>query len=176
MTVELRIDDPAWTEAIEPIEALAERAASAALNAVGISPKRCSISILLCSDDAIAELNERFRARESATNVLSWPSLNLEKPLSGEADLDAVCAECGEAGEDAVFLGDVALAFGVVQCEAESTFKSLEAHLSHLIVHGVLHLLGYDHEVENEAEAMAALEVAALSAIGMADPYAGGGV
>ena len=176
MPIDLRIEDPAWSESLDRIEELVEKAAATALKAVDFRPERCVISVLLCSNDEIAELNSRFRGRDGPTNVLSWPSLTLEKPLSGERDLRALAAKTTGAPLEEIFLGDLALAFEVVKSEAQAGFKSLEAHLLHLIVHGVLHLLGYDHEAEDEAEAMATLEVAALSAIGVADPYSGAGV
>lgn len=171
MLVDLRIAEPAWSRALPGVDAIAARAADAVLRAVDFSPDRCEISLLLSSDDEIASLNERFRGRSGATNVLSWPSLTLEKPLFGEDDLTRLFAMQEQSTDGRVFIGDVALAFGVVQREAETGFKSLEAHVSHLIVHGVLHLLGYDHEREDEAEAMATREIAALSVIGVADPY-----
>lgn len=173
--VELSIEEPAWEAAIERIDALAESAAEAALIAAGLPPALCSISVLLCSDEAIAALNMRFRAREGATNVLSWPAFPLKKPLAGEADLLRSAGQGAPGRGERLLLGDIALAFGVVENEAKIAVKSLEAHVAHLIVHGVLHLLGYDHGEEDEAEAMAQREIAALSAIGVADPYVEGG-
>jgi probable rRNA maturation factor len=107
------------------------------------------VAVLLTSDDAVAELNQRFRGKAGPTNVLSFPaSANPENHL-----------------------GDVALAHGVCAREAAEQGKSLEQHLAHLVVHGVLHLLGYDHETDREAGAMEALERSILESLGVPDPY-----
>jgi probable rRNA maturation factor len=109
-----------------------------------------SISILLTDDAALAELNGRFLGKSYPTNVLSFPA-----PPNPENHL-----------------GDIALAYGVCAREAAEQGKTLEQHLSHLTVHGVLHLLGYDHESDGEAEVMEALERAVLEVLGVPDPYA----
>lgn len=174
--IELSVEDDAWSSACARIESVVENAAASAVTSAGLPPGRCAVSILLTDDETISGLNARFREKDAATNVLSWPAFDLANPLTSEADLEAMTGPAMGASGAPVFLGDVALAFGVVSREAENDVKSLEAHVAHLIVHGVLHLLGYDHEDEDEAEAMMAREIAALSAIGVADPYAGQGV
>jgi probable rRNA maturation factor len=108
------------------------------------------LAILLTDDARQQALNAGFRGKDAPTNVLSFPA--------------AVGAEDGE-------LGDIALAFGVCVREAEAQGKSLADHLSHLTAHGVLHLLGYDHESDAEAEAMEARERDILAGLGVADPY-----
>jgi len=109
-----------------------------------------SVTILLTSDDEVAELNERFRHKPGPTNVLSFPA-----PPNPENHL-----------------GDIALAYGVCAREAAEQGKSLADHLRHLTVHGVLHLAGYDHQTDDEAQAMEALERRVLAGLGVADPYA----
>ncbi len=108
------------------------------------------VTVLLTGDDEVAELNEQFRHKAGPTNVLSFPA-----PPNPENHL-----------------GDIALAHGVCACEAAAQGKSLADHLRHLTVHGVLHLAGYDHQTDDEAEAMEALERRVLAGLGVADPYA----
>jgi len=106
--------------------------------------------VLLADDSAILELNCNFRGKNTATNVLSFPAAVSARP----------------------HLGDIVLAYGVCAREAEAQGKTLAHHLMHLTVHGVLHLLGYDHESDAEAEAMEGIERAVLSKLGVPDPYA----
>ncbi len=155
-----------WLRAAPGLEALAERAASAALVEAG-APAPCEISLLLTDDARIAELNAAFRGAAKPTNVLSWPALALEAPLDGPA-WRALGAQPGAEN----FLGDVALALETVRREADLSSLRLESHAAHLIVHGVLHLCGYDHESESDAALMETKEARALARIGVADPYA----
>ncbi len=143
--IEIEVEDEAWTRALPDVVALAEQAALAA--AQGDDGE---IAILLTSDEAVRDLNARFRGRDAATNVLSFP------------------APATAGGQ----LGDIALAFGVCATEAREQGKPLAHHLSHLVIHGVLHLLGYDHQAEGEAERMEALERTLLAGMNIADPYA----
>jgi probable rRNA maturation factor len=147
-------DAPGW-DALPEAEALAERALeeAAARCAVQLRP-RAEVSLLLTGDAAIRGINKEWRGQDKATNVLSFPAVPPEKLAR------------------APFLGDIAVAFETVAREAGAEGKRLEDHFSHLVVHGFLHLLGYDHETEAEAVAMESLEVAILGALGIADPYA----
>jgi probable rRNA maturation factor len=142
--IEVEIEDTAWTDALPDSAGVVERAASAALGAVA-----GDVVVLLTDDDAVRDLNARFRGRDGPTNVLSFPAAESAFP----------------------HLGDLVLAHGVCAAEAEAQGKSLADHLAHLIVHGVLHLLGRDHEIEAEAEAMEAEERVILASLGVADPY-----
>ena len=145
--IDVLIEDPAW-EAAEPrAAALAEIAAAAVLQHERAGAG--DIAILLADDARLGVLNAAFRGKPTPTNVLSFPAA---------------------AGSDA--LGDIALAYGVCAREAAEQAKSLAHHLQHLTAHGVLHLLGYDHESDAEAEAMEARERAILAGLGVADPYA----
>ena len=146
--IEVEIEDTAWTAALPDAAAVAERAAAAALGTV-----EGDVVVLLTDDDTVRDLNARFRDRDRPTNVLSFPAA--EMPLPGQAP----------------HLGDLVLAYGVCAAEAEAQGKSLCDHLSHLTVHGVLHLLGRDHEGEAEAEEMEAEERSILASLGVADPY-----
>lgn len=153
LEIELSIEDSRW-QAQEPnIAALIERACSAALHRAGFS-EAASISVLLADDTRIAALNQAFRQKTGPTNILSFPSVDM--PM----------------GEEPAVLGDLALAYQTITREAEAQGKLFNHHLQHLIVHGALHLLGYDHEVEDDATAMESLECAILAGLGIADPYA----
>nr|WP_246505137.1 rRNA maturation RNase YbeY [Microvirga antarctica] len=135
-------------------EALAQKAAAAASHVAGeTGPDALEVSVLLTDDKAVRVLNKTFRGMDKPTNVLSFPAP----------------APPGVTGPR--HLGDIALAYDTLVREAEEESKPLADHFAHLIVHGVLHLLGYDHEVEAEAERMEGLEVKALSTLGIADPY-----
>lgn len=141
--IDVEIEDTAWTDALPDAEALSIQAAQAAAQDV-------EIAILLTGDTAVHDLNLRFRGKDAPTNVLSFPAGDM-------------------AGDH---LGDIALAFGVCAREAAEQGKSLAAHLQHLVAHGVLHLVGYDHEDDAEAEAMEAKEREILAGLGLPDPYA----
>ena len=158
MELDIAIEDP-WPRG--QWEALAGRAAAAAGD---VSPElaspRLSASLLFTSDEEIHALNREWRQRDKATNVLSFPMLERDELLGLRAD------------GPPVLLGDVALAHETCAREAADKGVPLEDHAAHLIVHGLLHLAGYDHEISPaEAEAMEALETKALAICGIADPY-----
>lgn len=158
-TLELSINAADW-EAIPDLSRLADRAVSASLAAVGIPTEAVTVSLLLTDDDEMRRLNRTFRERDRATNVLSWPSMALDAPLTAR-DIE----------DPPVFLGDVALGYQTVLAEAREQSKTIEQHASHLIVHGVLHLLGYDHQIDEDAAFMEGREVDALARLGWPDPY-----
>jgi probable rRNA maturation factor len=154
--IEIEIEDASWTAALPEAEALAVAAAEAALRAAAEGPppqgEHLGLVILLTDDETIRDLNARFRHKDVATNVLSFPAApNPERHL-----------------------GDVALAFGVCAREAREQGKTLARHMQHLVAHGVLHLLGYDHMSDDEAEAMEGLERIVMAGLGAPDPYAPG--
>jgi probable rRNA maturation factor len=153
--METIVEDPRWDEAGLP--AIAERAARAALVQAGRAPERHEISLLACDGARIAALNAEFRGKARPTNVLSWPAFEGAPPVPG-------------AGEP-LFLGDLAMAFDTCAAEAAEAGFPLAEHAAHLVVHGVLHLLGHDHEDDTQAEAMEALERKALASMGLPDPY-----
>jgi probable rRNA maturation factor len=163
---DLRIEGGGW-DGIADAEDLAEAACSAALAGAEIDPSGYAIGVLLTDDAEVASLNERFRGRASATNVLSWPAFPLA-PRSGGAPPPAPPAP----GPEGLSLGDVALAGETVRREADESGLAFRDHAAHLIVHGVLHLLGYDHERDADATLMEDVERRALGRIGVANPYA----
>jgi probable rRNA maturation factor len=120
--------------------------------ALGNHYAHAELTIRLVDEDEGAELNRRYRSKEGATNVLSFP---FDAPVPFKIP----------------FLGDIVICAPVVAREAEVQVKKPEAHWAHLVVHGVLHLLGFDHQKESEAQQMEALEVTILRSLGYSDPY-----
>ncbi len=145
--IDVIIEDEAWKEALPDAGALA----AACLEAAAASDPAAAgeVALLMTGDAAMQDLNSRFRGKDAPTNVLSFP-----------AD--------GVAG----FLGDIALARETCIREAAERNISLRNHAAHLIVHGILHLIGYDHQSDAEADAMESRETEILGAMGAPDPYA----
>jgi probable rRNA maturation factor len=165
--VDLVAEDPRWEAAGLP--ALAERAARATLAHLGLPAEGFEISLLACGDARIAELNASFRGKAGPTNVLSWPS---EERGARRAGARPKPPRPGSP-DDPEALGDVALSFDTCLAEAGAAGRSLADHATHLVVHGVLHLLGYDHSRPADAALMERLEVEILARLGVADPYGG---
>jgi len=149
MNLDISIDDKGWS-AFPDLKKLARKTLKATL-----ADEDVSLSLLFTSDSRISEINRQWRGKATATNVLSFP-------VSSE-----MLAPAGEPKP----LGDIVLAFGVVSREALEQKKPIAHHVSHLIVHGALHLLGYDHEDDSEAEAMEGREIAILAGLGIENPY-----
>ncbi len=145
---------------------LATRAVSATLGATPyaglVDSDACvEVSIRLTSDEEVRQLNLQYRGKDTPTNVLSFPMV--------QADLIETMSQNSDDGE--LLLGDIVLAHSVCAAEAEEKGVSIEAHAAHLIVHGVLHLLGYDHQGSAEAEHMESLERDIMAELGLHDPY-----
>lgn len=163
-TLELDID-PVWGGGTD-WEAIAERAAGAAASvAPELASEALLVSLVFADNAEVQALNQQWRAKDKPTNVLSFPMLSREELLKATAD----------SGHPVMF-GDLILAHGVCVAEAQEKGIAVAAHASHLIVHGLLHLAGYDHETGpdgNDAAAaqMEALETKALAMLGLADPY-----
>jgi probable rRNA maturation factor len=142
---------------------LAERALEAAERvAPEIANQRLSASLLFTVDEEVQALNREWRLKDAATNVLSFPMIE-------RTDLLAMASDGGPE-----MFGDIALAFETCAREADEKGAALEDHAAHLIVHGLLHLAGHDHQAEDQAQIMEALEVKALALMGIADPYGNG--
>lgn len=159
LEADILIADDRW-HAISDVEALV-RAAVVAAFTVARSPKQdeaasqaCEVSILLEADAALHALNKQWRNKDKPTNVLSFPG-----PAQAMPGMPR-------------HLGDLALSFDTLMAEADSEQKPLADHLQHLVVHGMLHLHGYDHEEAHEAEEMEDLERSILAGLGVPDPYA----
>lgn len=125
------------------------------------TPAHVEISVRLASDKEVHTLNRQYRGKDKPTNVLSFPMV--------QPDLIATVTQNSDDGE--VLLGDIVLAHGVCAGEAAERGISVDHHATHLMVHGTLHLLGYDHLTDDEGDAMEEIERAALSDLGIADPY-----
>jgi probable rRNA maturation factor len=171
MTARMQVDvdtvpeDARWEQA--GLDALSRRAASAALTAGGLADGFYALCVMGCDDARIAGLNAAFRGKAVATNVLSWPSEDRASPTPGKRPPPP---EPGTP-DDPVELGDIAIAWETCVREAETLEKPFSDHVVHLIVHGTLHLLGYDHEDDSDAALMEETEVRALAAMGLANPY-----
>lgn len=149
ITVEVEVEADAWLEAEARAVALCEAAVEAALKAADFA-EAADVSLLLTDDAEVRELNRDHRGKDAPTNVLSFPAPEAFRP----------------------HLGDIALAYETCAREAAEQGKPLSAHLTHLVAHGTLHLLGWDHQADDEAEAMEALERTILAGLGFPDPYA----
>ena len=160
MTVDCIIEDARWGE----IETLAQIAVDAALERLGLEPSVFEISLLACDDARIATLNADFRDKPKPTNVLSWPSDERGAVVDGEMP---VPPQIGPDNE----LGDIAIAYDTCAREAAEVGKPMRDHTIHLLVHGTLHLLGFDHERDGDAALMEGLETEILGKLGIADPY-----
>ncbi|OYU35007.1 rRNA maturation RNase YbeY [Novosphingobium sp. PASSN1] len=160
-TLELDID-PVWPSSTD-WEALAARTAEAAgAVAPELAHEHLLVSLVMADDEEVHALNKQWRAKDKPTNVLSFPMLSREEVLAAAA-----------ATEAPGMLGDLILAHGVCTREAADKGIPVEAHAAHLIVHGLLHLAGYDHETgEADATEMEALETKALALMGLPAPYA----
>ncbi len=153
---DITIGDERWLS-VAGIEDLIENLSAETLRAVRLSPESGCVSVALLSDAEVRSLNKAFRGEDAPTNVLSFPSAS---------------AAHGRANKDEpLFLGDVALAYETVVSEASSQGKTVLQHAAHLVAHGVLHLAGFDHGAEAEAERMENAERAILAKFGIPEPY-----
>ena len=164
MTVELIMEDDRWGGL--GLQDLADRACNTALAHLAVDPEACEIALLACDDARIAALNADFRGKARPTNVLSWPAQDLSPQEPGAAPRPPCPDFTG-----AIALGDIAIARETCAREAAAAGKPLADHVAHLIVHGLLHLLGYDHVRDPDATLMQALETGILGRLGIDDPY-----
>jgi probable rRNA maturation factor len=134
----------------------------AALPELSDSPVPVSVSVKLSDNDEVHALNKQWREKDKPTNVLSFPMLD-------DGEFDALVEGTYDAPE--IMLGDIILAYGICEAEAAEKGVQLSHHATHLVIHGMLHLLGHDHIEDDEAETMEALEVKALASMGLHNPY-----
>ncbi len=153
---DILIEDDRWIS-VSGLQDLIPDLAAESLLAASLSPESHSVSVALLSDAEVRGLNKAFRGKDAPTNVLSFPS-----PAAMHAG--------GREGET-LFLGDVALAYETVVSEAAAQDKTVFQHAAHLVVHGVLHLAGFDHDGDTDAERMETAEGAILARFGIPDPY-----
>jgi probable rRNA maturation factor len=152
----LALESPKWGDDEEELVALSQRIFEAAAKELGLSSKQpVEISLLFADDARVQPLNLAWRAMDKPTNVLSFPS-----------------AALAPGGHVPPVLGDIILAYETVEREAREEAKPFEDHVSHLLLHGFLHLLGYDHQTDAEADVMESLETRILAKLAIPDPYA----
>ena len=148
VTIDIAVEHAGWN-GVGDIEAVARRVIAAAGAAAGLDVEAgAELSLVLADDAFVQGLNKAWRGKDTPTNVLSFPT---DEPL---------------------LLGDIVVAYETTAREAAAEGKTLADHLTHLVVHGFLHLVGFDHEDEDEADAMERLEADILSSLGIASPYA----
>ena len=176
LEIDILIEGGDWRVSIPTAQDIASTSATAALRDVtgmalaGSATDGAStieLSILLTDDAAIAELNSRWRGKTGPTNVLSFPA----ETDDGTPAVPPVTSTAASTGAP-VLLGDVAVALETLLSEAQDAGIAPENHLHHLIVHGVLHLCGHDHENDTDADRMERLEIGILQTLGVSDPYA----
>lgn len=152
-------EDDRWQEA--DFEALANRAAAAVVSYLHVPVEDPEVAILACGDTRIAELNTQFRGKATPTNVLSWPSEDLAPTGAGDAPQTPRDPE----------LGDIAISYDTCAREASEMGKDFHDHVTHLVIHGILHLLGFDHIRDPDATLMEETERRILGTLGIDDPY-----
>lgn len=166
--VELIVEEDAWLDALPDLEDAATAGAQMALSVAGMDPDHFTLAVLACDDARIAALNADHRGKPQPTNVLSWPAVDLAPEHPGMAPAPPPPAPAGGR----LPLGDVAIALQTCLAEAENAQIPLKTHAMHLILHSVLHLLGYDHQTDADAELMEGMETRAMILAGFPDPYA----
>jgi len=164
MELDILVEDPRWDDAA--LEVLARNAFSAVFARLDLPPGDAEISLLGCGDARISALNAEFRGKPAPTNVLSWPAEDLSAATPG-AEPRAPRPD----PDGAITLGDIAISFDTCEAEAAAQGKSFDDHVTHLLVHGLLHLLGYDHLRDPDATLMEHLETEILGRLGIDDPY-----
>lgn len=163
VNIDVIVTLPDWTSAVRGPEELCRRAVMAACRFVrgdlaSVGPGEIECAITLGGDEQVQALNRDYRGMDKPTNVLSFANLDGE---------DTATPPPGAP----LMLGDIVIALETVQREAREENKSLDAHLAHMVVHGFLHLLGYDHQTDRDAEQMEALEAKALAKLGVTNPH-----
>lgn len=160
LTLEFAIMDLAWNS-VQNLRSIIEAACNQTLIHLSIQHIPCEISIALTDNAHMRALNSQFRNQDKPTNVLSFPAMELH--YDNFRDQLMALEEC--------YLGDIALSYETITKEAISQSKNFAAHLTHLVIHSILHLLGYDHEVNEDAIIMEALEVEILQCLAINNPY-----
>ena len=162
--LDILVEDPRW--AAVDLEALSLKVLQAACADLDLPPDAVELTLLACDDARIATLNTAFRGKATPTNVLSWPAEERAatkvgaRPLPPQPDPDGTLA-----------LGDIAISYDTCAAEATAAGRDFADHVTHLILHGTLHLLGYDHIDDQDAALMEGLEVKILGKLGVDDPY-----
>ena len=160
LDIDIATEYPGWEHCGFAVHGVIEQAIHAAVensaHADSLQNQEAEVSVVLCNDEFIRQLNRDYRGKDKATNVLSFPQTDF-------CDKSALISP--------VPFGDIILAYETIAREAEEQNKLLENHFAHLVVHGTLHLLGYDHEQPEEAETMESIEISVLEQMGIENPY-----
>lgn len=165
-TIEVVIETELW-QAFD-LEAIALRAFMAIAKTLNLADVPYEFSVLACDNARIAILNAEFRGKPTPTNVLSWPGFDLAPDKPGEKP---TAPPLPSHGDPFVNIGDIAIAYETCLQEADQAGIEPQHHITHLLIHGILHLLGYDHETDSDAEMMESLEIDLLSSMGIGNPY-----
>ena len=165
--VDLVVEEDGWLDHLPGLQDAADTGAAMALTAAGLDPAAYEIAVLACGDARMARLNADHRGKPVSTNVLSWPAFELSTGRAGGTPSPPPAP----IGGTRLPLGDVAIALQTCVAEAESAALPLKTHATHLILHSVLHLLGYDHQTDADAELMEGMESRAMISAGFDDPY-----
>jgi probable rRNA maturation factor len=152
--IDIDIKEPLWEEAVDDIEACVTAMAQSLYQYMGLSASVIELSVVLADDAFVQDLNKQYRHKDKPTNVLSFPATE---------DIFEV--------DDFLLLGDVVISYQIIEREAVEQSKSFKAHMVHMLVHGLLHLLGYDHQEEDQAQEMEKLEIEFLKTQGYENPY-----
>lgn len=164
--LEVVLEDDRWNEV--DLADLGKRAFQAVLATCGLEGEGYDATLLGCNDQRIAVLNQEFRTKAKPTNVLSWPAFDLSPDTAGQEPYQPSKPD-GSGFYNS--LGDIAVSFDTCLKEAREQGVALTDHAVHLVVHGCLHLLGYDHETDADAARMEGLEIKILVTLGVANPY-----
>ena len=159
--IDIAVNDTRWDSCIQNIKTPLEDICHTVINTGApdsFLPESIELSLVLTDDEEVQTLNRDYRNKDKPTNVLSFPQIDWEEPED-----DLALPFCN--------LGDVIMAFETIEREAKEQDKTIENHFLHLLVHGILHLLGYDHIEDDEAEEMEALEIKILGDWGIKNPY-----
>lgn len=170
-SIEVAVPDAAWGACVADPETIVRRVTEACLRRAlpeAAAGRLLEVSIVLTDDEQVRLLNGRHRGRDKATNVLSFPAIDWEGVNAGGGALESQPSNAGIP----LLLGDVVVARETLLTEAVAQGKAADHHLAHLIAHGVLHLMGYDHEDEPSAARMESLEASLLQTFDIPDPYA----
>ena len=154
LSLTLVTESPSWKQQIPDIDELSQQVILSTLKVLNLSAKQIEVSVVLADDEFIRGYNRQYRSIDRATNVLSFSALDEAQVVNDNDNL-----------------GDIMMAFTTVEREAGEQSKPFVHHYMHLLIHGVLHLLGYDHETDKEAEEMESLEIKILGQLGVSDPY-----
>lgn len=158
--IDVSISEPEWTLSFLDVEKVAAEAMDLSLRMAQmpeqVRARQIEVSIVLANDDLIQILNREYRGKDAPTNVLTFASLDADGPIAADAPYP---------------IGDVILSYQTIDREAREQGKFFKEHFIHMVVHGTLHLLGYDHETEDEANVMESLEIRILEKMNIQNPY-----